>query len=834
MLPLIQLLLTFVTTIPALSQTESQTSQRPGHLQVDERIELKTGLLIEPVGRYGRAPFHTDPIAAAIARGEFDWPREGESVTSSDGRARAWQLLHANADGWFRHRALRGGYLAVNVKREEPGVMLLDARGHSMVYVNGEPRGGDVYNLGLTILPVHLRAGENQLLFQISRGEMRGALIPAPDSGVMFDLRDGTWPTPIAGERDSMWGALLLINAGAGSRDDLMVVASASNAPPEHTEIGWLEDGFTRKVPVRLPAVPGASAGSRVEYTLRLISRAQPTRTLAETTVTLAVASLNENHTRTFISRVDGSVQYFAVRPPVRVSNDDDAEQAGMILSLHGASVEGAGMRDQYAAKEWATVVAPTNRRPYGFDWEDWGRIDAMEVLEHARARYRPNPSRTWLTGHSMGGHGTWQIGAHFPDQFAAIGPSAGWTSFWSYTGAERFDESDPIQVILKRAVSPSDTLALKENFAMHGVYILHGDADDNVPVTQARAMVKELAAFHPDFAYREIAGAGHWWGRQCCDWPAMMDFFRDRSIPASQDVRHIRFATATPGINAVCHGMTIWQQQKSLVPSRVDVHYNAEQEKIVGTTENVQLLRFDLSNMPGPINQIELDGVVIQDLPASAKGDAIWLNRRNELWGMHDAPLPAMKSPSRSGLFKSAFDHKAILVYGTHGNEPENSWSRARARFDAETFAYRGNGAFRVMPDRMFDPDVYADRNVILYGNADTNSAWGQLLADSPIQVHSGRITIGEKDYAGDDLAAMFVQPRLDSGHAVVGAISGTGLVGSRATDRLPMFVSGVAYPDWIVFDVTTLSERINGVRAAGFFGNDWHFDESQSAFRE
>src|SRR5690606_34387709 len=227
----------------------------------------------------------------------------GASLNSSDGRTRSWQPLQANADGWFRHRALRGGYLAITVERAEPGVMLLDARGHSLVYVNGEPCGGDVYNLGLTILAVQLHAGENQLLFQVSRGEMRGTLIPAPDSGIMFNLRDSTWPTPIAGERDSMWGALLLINAGAGSRGDLMIVASASNAPPEHTEIGWLEDVSTRKVPVRLPSVPGAIAGSKVDYTLRLVSSTQPTRTLAETTVTLAVTSQEENHTRTFISR---------------------------------------------------------------------------------------------------------------------------------------------------------------------------------------------------------------------------------------------------------------------------------------------------------------------------------------------------------------------------------------------------------------------------------------------------------------------------------------------------------------------------------------------------
>jgi hypothetical protein len=41
--------------------------------------------------------------------------------------------------------------------------------------------------------------------------------------------------------------------------------------------------------------------------------------------------------------------------------------------------------------------------------------------------RWWTNPRRTWLTDHSMGGHGTWHLGVAYPDMFAPIGPSAGW-----------------------------------------------------------------------------------------------------------------------------------------------------------------------------------------------------------------------------------------------------------------------------------------------------------------------------------------------------------------------------------------------------------------------
>src|SRR5205823_11470235 len=171
------------------------------------------------------------------------------------------------------------------------------------------------------------------------------------------------------------------------------------------------------------------------------------------------------------------------------------------------------------------------NRRPYGFDWEDWGQLAALEVLELAKQRLKPDPRRVYLTGHSMGGHGTWHLGVTYPDRFAAIGPSAGWVSFWSYAGARRAEKPSPVQDMLQCCTAPSDTLALAANLATEGVYVLHGDKDDNVPVEQARLMKKHLEAFHKDLQYHEEPGAGHWWGKDkvpgtaCVSWPPMLDF---------------------------------------------------------------------------------------------------------------------------------------------------------------------------------------------------------------------------------------------------------------------------------------------------------------------
>jgi hypothetical protein len=105
-------------------------------------------LLIESVGEYQRAPVHTDPIEAEVIAGRWTPPQAGDTVLASDGRAHTWTAAQPADDGWLRHDALNGGYACWTIELDQPGTMILDAAGHSLVYVNGEIRAGDTYSTG--------------------------------------------------------------------------------------------------------------------------------------------------------------------------------------------------------------------------------------------------------------------------------------------------------------------------------------------------------------------------------------------------------------------------------------------------------------------------------------------------------------------------------------------------------------------------------------------------------------------------------------------------------------------------------------------------------------
>jgi pimeloyl-ACP methyl ester carboxylesterase len=785
-------------------------------------IALGDCLVLPMVGRYGRWPIHSDALEAELVAGGWKAPRARDTVRWSGGERR-WEAARANKDGALDHDALHGGYLYWKVHSDRPQVMLLTATGHLTVYVNGEPRAGDPYRNGIVRVPVQLRAGDNDLLFHCGRGHLDARLVPAPRP-VLLDSRDVTAPDLLP-DMPPAPAALLVVNATNQTLTGLTLTASCDGTLVQRTPVPSLPPLSMRKAQFLVAAGPGGGESVTCSISLESKFEGKP-RILDTAKLTLRRRRPDQSHRRTFVSSIDGSVQYYAVQP----ANPAPAgPRPGLILSLHGAAVEAMGQAECYARKPWAHVVAPTNRRPFGFDWEDWGRLDALEVLEIAAKELNTDPPRTWVTGHSMGGHGTWNLGVTFPDRFAAVAPSAGWVSFWSYAGGLRPTKPAPVEQMLLRAASPSDTLSLLRNTAYRGVYVLHGDRDDNVPVEQGRTMRQRLGEFHPDFVYYERPGAGHWWGNECMDWPPLMEFLSRHTLPRTEEVRQVDFSTASPGVSPRCHWAIIENQLHPLQLSTVHLRLDPDKRRISGTTENVARLILDLVSLkPGAAITVELDG---QTLTATwpAMSTRLHLARDGNRWATTVAAPATTKGPHRFGPFKEVFRNRVVFVYGTKGTAEENAWSLAKARFDAETFWYRGNGAVEVMADTAFDADRERDRNVVLYGHGESNGAWKALLGSSPVQVRRGNVRIGDREEKGDSLGCLFVRPRPGSDTALVAGIGGSGPAGMRLTDRLGYFVSGIGYPDCFLLGPETLTSGSEGVRAAGFFGNDWGVDSGE-----
>lgn len=725
--------------------------------------------------------------------------------------------LHGREDGRVESRDLNNGWASTTLVGQQDGVAVLTGGGFSFAFVNGVPYAGDPYGYGYLRIPVAIRRGENIVIVRSARGgfsfNVEDASTPAA-----IGSADALLPDLIAGEKIKTYGAVVVLNqSNEALTGAVLTIGDGKIIAKTDIKLPTLVPLALSKVPFEIKQVgqPDAAKGYDLPVSLRVGMATQNAK------FHMNVRVRSDPHTVTRLSEIDGSVQYYAVRPPLDFRKDTTY---ALYLSLHGASVEATGQIGATYSKFGAYTVAPTNRRPYGFDWQEWGRLDALEALTEFQKTARIDPNRVYLTGHSMGGHGTWYMGAVYPDKWAAIGPSSGWISFFSYGGGSLPRDGTDATQGLELAKRESDTLALKQNYAGLPIYAIHGEKDDNVPVSEMRDMIKALEPWHPNLHWHEEPGAGHWFdgpeypGAECMDYRPRNDFF-ERCVRPSAPTE-VSFTTQNPSISADCFWVRVVRQAASGPMSKVTAQVVPGQNIVTVTTDNVATLQFDL--MPffvaGSAVTLKVDGI---NVPV-ASGTAVRVSKTLGGWRLDTMDDAGKKNPRRGGPFKLAFTNRMIWVYGTSGTPEENAASAAKARFDQQNWWYRGNGWTQVISDKDFDPAKHPGCNVILYGNADTNSAFGKVLSGCPINIRRGRVTMGERTFDGD-VATYFCYPRSGTTDCLVGVVGASSTVAMRRIFDPRYFTSGVSLPDYVIFGDQTLLKGDGGVLASGYFDNLW-----------
>ena len=101
-----------------------------------------------------------------------------------------------------------------------------------------------------------------------------------------------------------------------------------------------------------------------------------------------------------------------------------------LIFFLHGAGERGRnldlikhyGIPKAVNTFENFPFITVSPQCPAHTYWEDLDTV-LFALLDDITARCPVDPDRIYLTGLSMGGHGTWILGLEQPDRFAALAP---------------------------------------------------------------------------------------------------------------------------------------------------------------------------------------------------------------------------------------------------------------------------------------------------------------------------------------------------------------------------------------------------------------------------
>jgi predicted peptidase len=150
---------------------------------------------------------------------------------------------------------------------------------------------------------------------------------------------------------------------------------------------------------------------------------------------------------------------------------EESDKQFPLVLFLHGMGERGTDIEKVKThgipkliseGKEFPFIVV-SPQCPDEYFWNDDVLIALLDEIE---GNYRVDKNRIYVTGLSMGGHGTWTLALAQPNRFAAIAPVCGW--------------SHPVE-FCKLAHMP--------------IWVFHGAKDFVVPLNLSEKIVEQLKA---------------------------------------------------------------------------------------------------------------------------------------------------------------------------------------------------------------------------------------------------------------------------------------------------------------------------------------------------
>ena len=205
---------------------------------------------------------------------------------------------------------------------------------------------------------------------------------------------------------------------------------------------------------------------------------------------------------------VDGRKYGYQVFVP---GSDVAGTQPPVILFLHGSGERGndnlkqveAGLGPyvrSHARDFPAIVVFP--QAPEDEEWAGPNARVAFAALDAATREFHGDTHRTYLTGMSMGGYGTWELALLQPQRFAALVPVC---------GAVKPPNDERALYVTPVAGEADPYAAIASRLRDTPVWIFHGAKDDAVLPADDRLLIAAFKAASTKHArYTEFPDANH------------------------------------------------------------------------------------------------------------------------------------------------------------------------------------------------------------------------------------------------------------------------------------------------------------------------------------
>ena len=485
---------------------------------------------------------------------------------------------------------------------------------------------------------------------------------------------------------------------------------------------------------------------------------------------------------RGYTSRVDGSIQPYAISLPSDFSKAKSGQRWPLHVKLHGRGGTRNEVRffAEHRGKKpgqdqtWIQLDV-FGRTDNAYRWS--GETDVFEAIKDVKRRYRIDDYRITLWGFSMGGAGAWHLGLHHPTMWSSVGPGAGFVDFYKY---QKQTEKRPEHQ--HRTLRIYDSIDYTMNLFDVPFCTYGGELDAQLVASTAIVdRAKEL-----DVPVKLLIGKGMGHRFHPDSFKEFMAFHlakAKKGRPRFPGAKAIRFITYTLKYNR-CEWLNIEEIEKQYQPTTVEAVINPKDGQLHVRTKNVTAMRLarDISS-----NAI-IDG---KRLPLSSAADQllpdVYYKKTDEGWATLDYETSRSfekntklhKRHNLQGPIDDAFMEKFICVKGTGKpwSQANHDWAMwTLKRFDGE-FSKWLRGQIPIVADTNFDRELLKSSNLVLFGDPGSNKLIQEIVGKLPIEWTAESITVNGKTYDANKHGLSLIYPNplnprkyvvINSGHTM------------------------------------------------------------------
>ena len=552
---------------------------------------------------------------------------------------------------------------------------------------------------------------------------------------------------------------------------------------------------------------------------------------------------------RGFASRIDDTVQPYGVVVPESYEFSGASEYRTDVW-LHGRGERSTESLFIHERINRIGQISPANTlvvHPYGRysnAFKFAGEIDVLEALDHAKSQYRVDENRISIRGFSMGGAGCWQFAVHYPSQFFAATPGAGFSetpeflkSFQGETLMPTWYEQKLWQLY--------DCTGYTANLFNIPIIAYSGELD----IQKQAADIMEQAMGDQGLKLTHLIGPQ----TKHAIHPDSLKTIESKlanlaALGRDRTPMTIDFTTYTLRYNR-SFWLTVNELAEHWERATVSATLSAPENTIRLTLDGVRGLQLDLAAGDAPFNLRQPVQIEVVDFSANndsetaanrqilvgprPESDRSWqcqIHRDGNQWKIGSRPLSSsvQKRHGLQGPIDDAFMDRFIIVAPSgNGLNPEtDAWAKSELDHLVREWRRQFRGDAIVKTDSQISDEDIATSHLIVFGDPSSNAFLKSIHSELPItwSEDEASLMLGANDKRVDAAhhAPVMIYPNPKNPNRYV-------VINSGFTYREYAYLNNARQvpklPDWAIIDIRTPANSLwpGKVVDAGFFDEAW-----------